>query len=68
MHWSGTGYNGGNPPTSSHGFFIVNAQIKEMPTPSGAGNLQADGINESGLIAGTGSFGGVERGLVAKCQ
>jgi hypothetical protein len=22
----GTGYNGGKPPTSSHGFFIVNGQ------------------------------------------
>jgi len=64
----GTGYNGGNPPTSSHAFFIVNGQIKEMPTPSGAGNLQANGINKSGLIAGAGSFGGVEKGFVAKCQ
>lgn len=64
----GTGYNGGNPPTSSHGFFIVNGQVKEMPTPSGAGNLQANGINKAGLIVGAGSFGGVEKGFIAKCQ
>jgi hypothetical protein len=64
----GTGYNGGKPPTSSHGFFFVNGQIKEMPTPSGAGNLQANGINKSGLIVGAGSFGGVEKGFIAKCQ
>lgn len=64
----GTGYNGGNPPTSSHGFFIVNGQVKEMPTPSGAGNLQANGINKSGLIVGAGSFAGAEKGFIAKCQ
>ncbi|HZQ21868.1 MAG TPA: hypothetical protein VFA89_03635 [Terriglobales bacterium] len=64
----GTGYNGGNPPRSSHGFFIVNGQVKEMPTTSGAGNLQANGINKSGLIVGGGSFGRVEKGFIAKCQ
>jgi len=64
----GTGYNGGNPPQSSHGFFIVNGQLKEMPTPSGAGNLQANGINKGGLITGAGSFGGTEKGFIAKCQ
>jgi hypothetical protein len=26
----GTGYNGGNPPTISHGLFIVNGQVKEI--------------------------------------
>jgi hypothetical protein len=64
----GTGYNGGNPPTSSHGFFVVNGQLKEMPTPSGTGNLQANGVNKSGLIVGAGSFGGVEKGFIAKCK
>jgi len=64
----GTGYNGGFPPTSSHGFFIVNGQVKEMPSPSGGGNLEANGINKSGLIVGAGSFGGVEKGFIAKCQ
>ena len=29
----GTDYNGGNPPTSSHGFFIVNGQVKECRPP-----------------------------------
>jgi hypothetical protein len=63
----GTGYSG-NPPRNSHGFFIVNGQVKEMPTPSGASNLQANGINKSGLIVGTGTFAGMQKGFIAKCQ
>jgi len=46
----------------------VNGQLKEMPTPSGTGNLQANGINKAGVIVGAGSFGGVEKGFIAKCQ
>jgi hypothetical protein len=46
----------------------VNGQLKEMPTPSGAGNLQANGINKSGLIVGAGSFGGVAKGFIANCK
>lgn len=64
----GTGYNGGKPPTSSHGFFIVNGQVKEMPTPSGANNLQANGINKAGLIVGTGGFNGTQKGFIATCH
>jgi hypothetical protein len=64
----GTGYNGGKPPTSSHGFFIVNGQVKEMPTPSGANNLRANGINNNGVIVGFGGFSGKEKAFIARCK
>jgi len=63
----GTGYSG-NPPRNSHGFFVVNGQVKEMPTPSGASSLQANGINKGGLIVGTGTFSGTQKGFIAKCK
>lgn len=63
----GAGYTG-NPPRNTHGFFIVNGQVKEMPTPSGAFDLQAMGVNKSGLIVGTGTFSGMQKGFIAKCQ
>jgi hypothetical protein len=45
---------------------LISGQFKEMPTPSGASHLRAIGVSEIGLIVGTGSFGGVEKGFVAK--
>ena len=64
----GTGYNGGKPPKSSHGFFFKNGQIHEMSMPAGASSLEANGINKAGLIVGTASFGGTQQGFIAKCQ
>jgi len=63
----GTGFSG-NPPRNSHGFFVLNGKVTDMPTPSGASNLQANGINKSGLIVGTGTFGGTQKGFIAKCH
>jgi hypothetical protein len=47
---------------------IAEGQVKEMPTPSGANNLRANGINNNGVIVGFGGFSGKEKTFIAKMQ